>query len=468
MHRSCHVCVGLVSLTLLTATAPAQPIALHPANPHYFLFRGKPTVLVTSGEHYGAVLNGEFDYKKYLEALAADGLNLTRTFTGVYVEPQGAFKIERNTLAPAAGRLLCPWARSAEPGFVNGGNKFDLTTWDPEYFRRLKDFVAAVDKHGVVVELNLFTPMYEQAQWDYSPMKASNNVNGIGSVGKHEVYTTEKEPALLAAQEAVTRKLVTELNGFDNLYFEVMNEPYFGGVTQAWHDRITDAIVAAEKDLPKKHLISWNVANGSKKVEKPHPAISIFNFHYAHPPDAVAANYGLGKVVGLNETGFKGTGDDHYRMEAWEFVLAGGGLYNNLDYSFCVGHEDGTFPVRPPTPGGGGPGLRKQLRLLKDFIHRFEFVRMRPAREVVRGGVPMGGQFQALAEPGRQYAICVRGDRKPLELELQLPRGRYEGEWLDAVSGKSAAVPGFDHVGGSATIRAPAFGRDMALRLTNR
>ena len=31
-----------------------QPIALHPDNPHYFLWNGKPAVLVTSGEHYGA------------------------------------------------------------------------------------------------------------------------------------------------------------------------------------------------------------------------------------------------------------------------------------------------------------------------------------------------------------------------------------------------------------------------------
>jgi len=39
-----------------------QPIQLHPDNPHYFLWRGQPTVLITSGEHYGAVLNADFDY----------------------------------------------------------------------------------------------------------------------------------------------------------------------------------------------------------------------------------------------------------------------------------------------------------------------------------------------------------------------------------------------------------------------
>src|SRR6266478_5246422 len=121
----------------VASAGTSQPLALHPDNAHYFLFRGRPAVLITSGEHYGAVLNLDFDYRKYLATLAGDGMNLTRTFTGAYVEPVGAFKIERNTLAPSAGRFICPWARSDTPGYVNGGARFDLTRWDDEYFRRL-------------------------------------------------------------------------------------------------------------------------------------------------------------------------------------------------------------------------------------------------------------------------------------------------------------------------------------------
>ena len=38
---------------LLTAmslhAAESNPISLHPENPHYFLWRGKPTILITSG-----------------------------------------------------------------------------------------------------------------------------------------------------------------------------------------------------------------------------------------------------------------------------------------------------------------------------------------------------------------------------------------------------------------------------------
>ena len=80
------------------AASPA-PISLHPDNPHYFLWRDKPTVLITSGEHYGALLNLDFDYVRYFSALQKDGLNLTRTFSGAYVELPHSFGITDNTPA---------------------------------------------------------------------------------------------------------------------------------------------------------------------------------------------------------------------------------------------------------------------------------------------------------------------------------------------------------------------------------
>ena len=117
------------------------PIRLASENPHYFLFRGRVVALITSGEHYGAVFNSEFDNKKYLAALAADGLNYTRIFGGSYVEvPKKSFGIQRNDLAPEAGKFLPPWRRSDAPGYPGGGNKFDLMEWNQAYFDRIKSF----------------------------------------------------------------------------------------------------------------------------------------------------------------------------------------------------------------------------------------------------------------------------------------------------------------------------------------
>ena len=118
--------------------------------------------------------------------------------------------------------------------------------------------------------------------------------------------------------------------------------------------------------------------------------MSIFNFHYATPPDTVGLNYALNKVIGDDETGFRGITDAPYRTEAWDFVVAGGGLYNNLDYSFAAGHEDGTFVYPATQPGGGNRAFRRQMKILSDFINGFDFVRMTPDNSVIKGGVPAG------------------------------------------------------------------------------
>ena len=73
-----------------------------------------------------------------------------------------------------------------------------------------------------------------------NPMNAKNNVNGVGKIDRNEAYTG-KHRDLQEKQEAFVRKAVRELNTFDNLYFEICNEPYFGGVTLDWQgDRLGD------------------------------------------------------------------------------------------------------------------------------------------------------------------------------------------------------------------------------------
>lgn len=453
----------LAGAALLSGVADAQEnIALHPENPHYFLYKDQPTLLITSGEHYGAVVNLDFDYKTYFATLKADGLNLTRVFTGAYVEPMGAFNIASNTLAPAAGKFIAPWARSSRPGYALGGNRFDLTKWNSRYFKRLRDFTTAARKAGVVVELALFCPFYKDDQWALSPMNHANNVNGLGQIPKDDVYTLDKNGGLLQVQEALVRKIVEELKSYDNLIYEICNEPYFGGVTMEWQHHIADVIRETEDALGVRHLISQNIANGSERIVNPHPEVSVFNFHYATPPDAVAQNYHLNKVIGDNETGFKGTEDIKYRMEAWEFILAGGALYNNLDYSFTVGHEKGTFAYPSTQPGGGSKALRSQLRFLKEFMNKFDFLKMAPDSTLV-SGLPDAVRVRVLAEEGSQYAAYIFGTGLT-RLTMKLPEGEYEAEWLDPVTGKYT-FGGVVHQGGLATIAVPPYADDYALRL---
>ena len=282
------------------STAIAQPLRLHPDNPHYFLFAGRPAVLVTSGEHYGAVLNRDFDYIRYLDTLRADHLNLTRTFSGSYREVAGNFAIASNTLAPAAGKFIAPW--------LQRDGKFDLTKWDDAYFARLKAFVAYAGRSGVVVEFVLFCPLYEDSMWSVSPMNARNNMNAIGDVARTDVLAL-KDARLTEVQDNMVRKIVSELRDFDNVYYEICNEPYFQGVTLAWQEHISKVIAETESGFAKKHLIAQNWANGSTAIGEPNPLVSLFNFHYSRPPASVAMNWKLNRAIGNNETGFDGSAD---------------------------------------------------------------------------------------------------------------------------------------------------------------
>lgn len=464
----------LLLCAFLTATAcksppPPAPIALHPENPHYFIYHGKPTVLITSAEHYGAVINLDFDYVKYLDTLRRSDLNNTRIFTGAYVEPEGAFNIARNTLAPVPGRFIAPWARSNVPGYANGGNKFDLHKWDEDYFKRLKAFAAHAAARNIIVEVNLFCPFYEESQWRLSPQNSINNINNIGNVSRTNVYTLDKHGGLLSIHDAMTRKIVTELNSFDNVYYEICNEPYFGGVTLDWQHHIVEVITQTETGLPKKHLISRNVANGSKAVDKPHPAISIYNFHYATPPKAVGENYDLNTAIGDNETGFKGTKDEPYRREAWEFLLSGGALFNHLDYSFAAGYEDGTFNYPTNQPGGGNAGFRKQMQVLSRFMNSFEFIKMKPCAESIKIAPPNPAIATTLCEPGRQYAVYVSGNGSTnAYLWLTIPQGEYNYEWWDTLTGKIIRRSSINHKAAYWALPTPPFKHDLALRIFRR
>ncbi len=63
---------GLIKINLivyLSAAALSAQIHLHPQNPHYFKYKEKPLFLIASSEHYGAVINKNFDYVKYLNTL---------------------------------------------------------------------------------------------------------------------------------------------------------------------------------------------------------------------------------------------------------------------------------------------------------------------------------------------------------------------------------------------------------------
>jgi hypothetical protein len=115
-----------------------------------------------------------------------------------------------------------------------------------------------------------------------------------------------------------------------------------------------------------------------------------------------------------------------------ELRVSAGGLFNNLDYSFTVGHDDGS-DTSNKAPGGGGLTLRRQLRVLSDFLHSFDLAKLQPDPLLVQRAP--GVVTRVLSAPGKAYAVYVQG-RGPTTLTVDLPRGRWLVEWLSIEDGK--------------------------------
>jgi len=478
----------LLALCSVPLSALAQePIRLDPQNPHYFQYDGHTVALVTSGEHYGSVINADFDYRVYLQTLQADGLNETRLFGGSYVEAPGvSFGIQRNTIAPAAGRLILPWARCPETGYAGGGNKFDLDKWDPEYFRRLDDFLSEAQRRGVIIEISLFSSQYGEPQWKMSPFNPANNASQIGPADWKTLNTLDNG-GLLAVQERYVRKLVHEANAHPNVIFELQNEPWSdrGVLTDvvnpylfpparnqypnsielpddasiAWQTRVAQWIASEESALPHKHLVAQNYSNFRLPVRTLIPGVSIINFHYAYP-EAATLNYGLNKAIGYDETGFLGRADDAYRRQAWNFMLAGGSAFDALDYSFTTAHPDGT-DSQPNGPGGGSPILRRQLGILQKFLAALPLAEMAPDPRVVVQAE--GVVAHALSSTHGIYALYLDGNG-PTTLALHLPGGRYRGEWRNVATGETTPIAEFKSTGVQ-SLESPDFSNGIALQL---
>jgi hypothetical protein len=471
---------------LLTIQVSAQPISVHSDNPHYYLFHGKPTVLITSAEHYGAVVNRVFDYNAYLDALKAYGLNYTRIYPGFLFEPVDKFH-KGNTLGVKPDNLILPWARSDQPGYAQGGNRFDLDKLDTAFFERLRDFVNKAAARGIVVEVCFFNAQYKDT-WVISPLFHKNNIQGEGNYDFNDAQTL-KHADLVRREDDYVRRITQELNIFDNVILEVCDEPTINGTPVSlagpWLEHFVELIKKTEASLPKKHLIAQQVEGpvGGPCDLSAHRDVAIIVAQYVWDAGgeqmggmlALDVKYSLNKPIELNETfyypgWYKGDKVGASRVEAWEFMVGGGGSFNHLNGQFTVAN-----------PGGDTPDNAQVLRALhclKEFLDSFDFIKMHQDKSFVVSGVPTGAYCRAISEPGRQYALYlhhstggkggayrVTPGKYKERLVVSLPPGNYRAEWVDPATGSVIRTENFKHDRRERTLTTPVHAVDFALRL---
>ena len=482
----------------------AEPIKIHPDNPKYFLFRGKPLVLLTATEHYGSVVNRPFDYKKYLEDAADKKITFTRTF--LLFREQQSSRNPYSTMKPESPDYIAPFPRTGPGKAMDGEPIYDLDQWNPEFFERLDDFLQLASEKGIIVELTLFSNSYGDGVWALNPFRAANNKQKIGDIAWQD-YVSLKDKELVKRQLAYARKIVQATYKYDNIYYEICNEPGGGWEGHAtledideWQETIARAIREELDKVVAKHLIAAQEAFTYKpKFEFPYkksyqwPVIQIVNVHPLPNTTYGGRSYHMGnfmsKELMLSEvkdfcadtfheprptvldednaaTMYRDmTGWTIHRKRAWTALL-NGAHYDFIDFSIVVG--------RPTETAESNRLVRTWMKHLSLFIHSFDFINAQPLPDWLEHnmGPVVASTF---AVEGKDY-VCYLADAREVtnaklgepmtgDVSFELPQGRYRLRLYSPTSGLYSPARSVEG-GKRVSIRLESFRHDLALRIT--
>lgn len=494
---------GGMARELGSANPDRIPVAIHPENPKYFLFRGKPLVLIAASEHYGSVVNRRFDFEKYLDEAADTKQTVTRTFL-LYRELETA-RNPCSPLKPASPDFVAPWPRTGPGKAMDGEPKYDLERWNPEYFTRLHAFISAASKRGIVAELTVFSNTYSDEVWALNPLRNKNNLQNIGNVEPSD-YTSKRDQKLLERQSAYARKVVQETSGYDNVYYEICNEPGGGEPSRAtsadvdaWQ-RLMGGLIREElRKLNRSHLIAGQSAFSVHPFRHEldecftDSMLDIVNIHPWPILTLKGHTYNLGRFMSkdLQLLQFRdfflaayqepkpcGSDEDNAaslylddvgwtidRKRAWTAIMCGA-HYDFIDFSIKAGIEAGTAESRHK--------IRSWMRNLSQFIHSFDFIHARPASGWI-AAMPAHLLATGLAKAGEDYVVYLADAREATDpsagepisgdVSFQLPEGDYRVFlYSPTTGGYSPCLP--VHGGGLVTFVLAPFVEDIVVRVT--
>ena len=403
-----------------------------------------------------------------------------------------------------ASEQMYPWARSSTAGAIDGLNKWDLNSWNAAYWTKLRALVADAEARGIVVEVVLTSEMNDTTGWNNSPWASANNVNNIGMGVTWDDFTTGRNTALVNSVKALITKTLTELNEYDNVIYEICNEPRFSrqGATAAasqetvdWHNDLINHIVTTEASMANQHMIGVNYMN-DYCLDRLNANVDYVNAHYTHMDDGVGIIELLGSyytetrmfaldepsVFGPHNVGGGGwTGNFDAadgRVEAWETLVGGAGMYDGLITSEVY---TGSFT------SANANTYRGYLKEAKEFMQGFYLQNMHRDNTSLVAGGSSGNRRVALSSGGNQqgglqYALYIHNSSIETSgqqlhynvvsgsytagVTLNIPAGSYLSKWINPSTGAIISQQSFTHAGGGRVFTPAAFSVDVALAIT--
>jgi Putative collagen-binding domain of a collagenase/Family of unknown function (DUF6298) len=238
------------------------------ANPHYFQDANGNVLILNGSQTWntfqdwgsgGAIQ--PLDFFAFVDFLKTHGHNFTLLWSTEFPKfcgfPATASFPPDITVSPF------PWLRTGPGNATDGGPKFNLTKFDPDYFSRLRSRVEALNKAGIYAGIYLFTGEWQnifRCPTDGYPFTGKNNINGVddgytsGSKGINSITMTEPN-AITRFQDAYVEKVIDTLNDSPNVLWVVSEEAPRGSVW--WNHHQIEHIRAYESTKPFQHPIGY-------------------------------------------------------------------------------------------------------------------------------------------------------------------------------------------------------------------
>lgn len=251
----------------LTTAGTLRP---HPDNPRYFTNDSGAPLWLT-GSHTWATLQErrlpetpEFNYDRYLDWMVSFGHNFLRMWTWEHA----------TWMQFSPGRLVyypTIYKRTGPGEALDGEPKFDVTKFNPEWFKRLRERVEKAGKKGIYVSVMFFQGFsicknggspYSFLAYNGHPFHKDNNINGIdgspdGSGTGEQVHTLDV-PAITELQKQFITKVIDTVGDFDHVLWEIANEAHAGSVE--WQYHLVDFVHELESSRDKQHPVGMTGA----------------------------------------------------------------------------------------------------------------------------------------------------------------------------------------------------------------
>jgi hypothetical protein len=415
------------------ASADKGPLRVLAANPRYFTDNSGKAIYLT-GAHTWADLQDmdttdppkPFDFNAYLDFLEQHHHNFIRLWR--WELPRWTSEGHVRFCTPQ------PWLRSGPALDLDGKPQFDLTHFDPAYFKRLKDRVAAAQTKGIFVSIMLFEGyglQFGAKAWPDHPFHPDNNINAIpGNVRDGnglQIYELAN-PAITAIQEAYVRKVIDTVNGFDNVLYEISNENH--AASTDWQYHMIRFIKKYEAAKPKQHPVgmTFQYAGGKNATLFASPADWISpNPDGGYRDDPPASD---GKKVILSDTDHLwGEGGTHQWV--WKSFLRGMNVLYMDRIVAVTGNPSGEIP--------NADDVRNAMGVTRKLADRIDLAHMTPHNTLASTGY-------CLANPGKEYLVYApEGGR--VTVDLSAAKGPLSVEWVQPIKG--TITPGTAISGGA-------------------